>query len=139
MARPHGHTPRPLSILVVDDLPDAANSMAECLVLHGHRAVAVYGGEEALVHVAAHSTDVVLMDITMPGMDGFELAERVYKQSLRRRPFLVAVTARTSDADRQHGREVGFDMYLTKPIEPDLVSDMLDRIALMLGPASHPG
>jgi CheY-like chemotaxis protein len=114
---------RPLSILVVDDLRDAADSLAELLALAGHRARAVYGGVDAIGEAAADPPDVVLLDLGMPRVDGFEVA--TWLRQMSPTPLLVAVTGRPPDSVADRCREVGFDFLLTKPVHPTTLHALL--------------
>src|SRR5207248_7922127 len=109
---------RPLSVLVVDDLADAADSTAAVLSLCGYSARAAYSGEAAVRAAGEQPPDVVLFDIHMPGMDGWELARRLRAAAGAKRPLLVAVTAAGADADRRKSDEAGIDLHLVKPVDP---------------------
>src|SRR5262245_9614394 len=89
-----------LSVLVVDDSPETADSTAELLTLHGHAVRVAYSGEDALSVAVAESPDVVLLDIRMPGLSGWEVARRVRGRLVGKPPVLVAVTAAGTEADR---------------------------------------
>lgn len=118
---------RPLSVLIVDDIADAADSLAAVLNLHGYGTRAAHSGEDALQAVAISPPDVVLLDISMPGMDGCELARRVRAVSPRKRPLLVAVTARDQVEDRSRTTEAGIDLHITKPADPAVLVGVLER------------
>jgi CheY-like chemotaxis protein len=105
---------RPLHVLVVDDHPDTAESMASVLALHGFLATAALSGEEAVRLASADSPDVALVDLMMPGVDGCEVARRL--RQLPRPPLLFAVTGKVSDGDRELARSAGFDRCLVKPV-----------------------
>jgi DNA-binding response OmpR family regulator len=107
----------PLAVLVVDDYQDTADSLAMILRSEGFDARAAYGADAALAAVADWRPDAVLLDLAMPGTDGFALAERLCRESLRR-PLLVAVTGLGTDVDRDHTRAAGFDHHLVKPVDP---------------------
>jgi CheY-like chemotaxis protein len=124
-----------LHVLVVDDFRDAAESMADVLALHGHRVAVAFTARKALEVVAADAIDVVLLDVEMPGMDGCEMVREVFARAARKRPFLIAVTACTSDGDRERCLAAGVDAYLTKPVEPAVIVGMLGRIRRFLHPA----
>ena len=113
----------PLSVLVVDDEPDLVESTVALLELHGYRARGETGGEQAVEAAAADPPDVALVDLGMPGIDGFEVARRLRR--LPRPPFLVAVTGRTSDWDRDQAGLAGFGVYLTKPVPPSELIDLI--------------
>jgi PAS domain S-box-containing protein len=124
LERPHemdGPTPvevsTPKRILIVDDNADAANSLALVLGLDGHVTEAVYSATEALSRAESFKPEVILLDIGLPEMDGYEVALR-----LRQRPELastriVALTGYGQSDDIQRAREVGFDDHLTKPVD----------------------
>ena len=118
---------RPLSVLVVDDDRDTAESTAYLLALHGFRAAQARTGTEALSLASADPPDVALIDLVMPGMDGFEVACRLRGPAPARRPLLVALTGWVSDGDRQRAREAGFHHYLVKPAPPAELLALLDR------------
>jgi len=118
-----------LSILVVDDNRDAADSLAQVLQAHGHRVTAAYGGEEAL-HVAEKGdVQVALVDIGMPTVDGFQVAERISRSPTGRDTLLVAVTGWGDKADRTRSKAAGFAYHLTKPVDFDTLDSLLATAA----------
>jgi CheY-like chemotaxis protein len=108
----------PLRILVVDDNADAADSMAFLLELDGHEARIARDGLHA-VDAAAHWTpDVVLLDIDLPKLDGYEVARRIRAQPHGvNGVMLIAITGWGQDDDRRRSRDAGFDAHLTKPVD----------------------
>ncbi|WP_020652476.1 PAS domain S-box protein [Massilia niastensis] len=122
-------------ILVVDDNRDAADSLA--MLLHGDGAEvrAVYGGEAALAAVAEFHPSTVLLDLGMPGMDGFETARRLRALEGGRALGLVALTGWGQEADRRRTQEAGFDRHLTKPVD----IRALEAYLLQARPAPGPG
>jgi PAS domain S-box-containing protein len=117
----------PRRALVVDDNRDAADSLVMLLELAGHAAVAVYSGDEALAAARQLRPDVVFLDIGLPGMNGYEVAERLRAESAER-ACLVAVTGWGTEHDRARARAAGFDHHLTKPVEPEQVREVLARL-----------
>ena len=105
-------------ILIVDDNADAAASIAVLLSFDGHHTRVAADGRAALEAIAAETPDIVFLDIGMPGMDGYEVARRIRRQSHLARVKLVALTGWGQAADRKQAREAGFDRHLTKPVEP---------------------
>jgi PAS domain S-box-containing protein len=105
-------------VLVVDDNVDAAKSIALILRLTGYDVHCVYDGPSALDAAQAYRPDVVVLDIGLPGMSGYEVAERLREQPEFKRVPLVAVTGYGQDEDRRRSKEVGFDHHLTKPVDP---------------------
>jgi len=105
-----------LRVLVVDDNRDAALSLATMLELLGHRTRTAFAGADALAIAADEALDVVLMDIGMPGMDGYEVA-KIMRRDAARAMLLVAVTGWGQDDDRRRAIDAGFDFHLVKPID----------------------
>jgi CheY-like chemotaxis protein len=125
-----------LSILVVDDSPDTVWSTSELLELAGCEVQVAFGGEEALALAAAHSPDVVLLDLLMPGMGGCEVARRLIARSCGKPPLLVAVTGCGTDADRTRSAAAGFDLHLIKPVDPALLVGVVRRFQRALAPTN---
>ena len=126
--------PFPLSVLVVEDQPDAADATAELLALHGHRVRTALCGEDALAAAAADTPDVVLLDIGLPGLDGWAVAERLRSQLRQKQPVVVAVTGWGAEADRVRSADAGVDLHLVKPVEPALLVGLLRRFRRALAP-----
>jgi two-component system CheB/CheR fusion protein len=119
-------------VLVVDDNRDAADSLAELLKTLKHEVATANDGGAALVTAAAFRPDVIVLDIGMPGMSGYELARRIRRQPGLERASLVALTGWGQDQDRQRAREAGIDRHLIKP--PDL--NVLEEIICSARPVS---
>ncbi|MCA1248608.1 ATP-binding protein [Massilia sp. MS-15] len=113
-----------LKVLVVDDNVDAARMLALAVAAHGHELRVEHGPREALAQAAAFAPDVCLLDIGLPGMDGYELARRLRRERATAGAILVAVTGYGQDQDRRDSAQAGFDHHLVKPV--DMAS--LDRI-----------
>jgi PAS domain S-box-containing protein len=108
----------PRRILVVDDNRDSADSLAELLALHGHALCTAYDGPEALKAAEDFGPDVVLLDIGLPGMNGYEVARRIRAEDWGRSMRLVALTGWGQESDKRRARESGFDAHATKPVDP---------------------
>ena len=104
------------SVLVVDDNRDSLATMEMLLRLWGYDVTVAYDGPSALVLAKAIHPTVVLLDIGLPGMDGYEVARRM-REDLGS-VVLIAVTGRSQESDRDRAREAGFDHHIVKPIEP---------------------
>jgi signal transduction histidine kinase len=116
---------RPMRVLVVEDNPHAAETLQELLSLWGHEVQVAHDGPAALAEAAGHPPEVVLLDLGLPGMSGFEVAAE-----LRRLPGLagiriVACTGYGQQEDRQRTREASFDEHLVKPVAPELLRRVL--------------
>jgi CheY-like chemotaxis protein len=116
---------RSLRILIVDDNVDAADSIAMLLNMEGHETRAVNTARAALLAVPDFQPEVVLLDIGLPEMDGYEVARRLRAQTGRDRMRLVAVTGYGQPADRRRAHAAGFDEHMVKPVEPALLQDFL--------------
>jgi CheY-like chemotaxis protein len=117
----------PRRVLIVDDNEDAANSLAMILNLGGHETASVYTAADALQRAAAFRPDVVLLDIGLPGMDGYEVAQKMRELPGLRDIRLVAVTGYGRADDRLRARDAGFDDHLTKPVEFAVLERALAR------------
>jgi signal transduction histidine kinase/CheY-like chemotaxis protein len=104
-------------ILVVDDNADAAESMADVLDIMGYDARLAHDGPTALETARAYQPQVVLLDIGLPGMNGYEVALRLRAEAKGHPPLLIALTGYSAREDRERAKDVGFDQYLTKPVE----------------------
>jgi CheY-like chemotaxis protein len=112
-------------VLLVDDNRDAAESLAMLLKLSGHDTHIAHDGLEAVEKAALLSPDIILLDIGLPKINGFEAARRIREQSQSKRPVLVALTGWGQDADRQKSREAGFDAHVVKPVDPNVLANLL--------------
>jgi two-component system OmpR family response regulator len=120
------HPPPPgLRVLVVEDHADTADSLALLLTLFGHEVRVARDGPTALEMARAFPPDVVLLDIGLPGIDGWQVAERLRQQSGQKRPLLIAVTGYGQDADHRRSQEAGIDLHLLKPVDPDQLRRLL--------------
>ncbi|MDB5871096.1 MAG: putative histidine kinase, hybrid [Ramlibacter sp.] len=118
-----------LKVLVVDDNEDAAQTLATVLEMTGRRTEVVYDGAAVLAAAAAFGPDVILLDIGLPGMSGYEVARQLRADPRFSRTFLVAVTGWGSAEDRRRSRESGFDEHLTKPIDLATLEPLLAQVA----------
>ncbi|HEX2648856.1 MAG TPA: ATP-binding protein [Burkholderiales bacterium] len=117
-----GHSRR---VLVVDDNPDVAQTTASLLKTLGHEAHVQFDGKGALEAAARLDPEIVLLDIGMPGMDGYEVARRLRKDA-RRPPRIIAMSGWGQEADRQKSSKAGIELHLVKPVRvEDLVAALL--------------
>jgi CheY-like chemotaxis protein len=129
-------TASPLSVLVVEDQEDTAQSTAELISLWGYSVRVANSGPAALKEVAAGMPDVVLLDIGLPGMDGWKVAKRLRDGATGKQPFIVAVTAYAEEADKWRSADAGVDMHWIKPASPAALEEMLDWVRNLLTPAN---
>jgi CheY-like chemotaxis protein len=125
-------------VLVVDDNHDAAEAAAVFLSLAGHEVKAVGDGLEALASAPVFAPDVVVLDIGLPGMDGYEVARRLRGVPETRDSLLVALTGYGQQGDRERAQKAGFDHHLTKPAEPNELLALIESWRTALG-AGAPG
>jgi DNA-binding response OmpR family regulator len=107
------------TILVVDDQPEILDSLELLLEAEGFRVLTASDGVEALAHMQSQPVDLILADIAMPRMNGYQLYERVRENPHWVTIPFVLLTARALDSDIRYGKELGVDDYLTKPIQPE--------------------
>jgi CheY-like chemotaxis protein/two-component sensor histidine kinase len=124
-----------LTVLVVDDNRDAADSLAEVLLAYGHRATTAYGGKEAIEKGAREGYDVALVDIGMPEVDGLEVARQIHRSKRGSRTMLVALTGWGANEDRDRSKQAGFAFHLTKPVDIDTLGALLATAARKRHPA----
>jgi CheY-like chemotaxis protein len=122
--------PFELRVLVVDDDPDAAGTLALVLNLWCYEVRTAANGTRALDAGRTFLPDVVLMDLGMPGLDGWEAARRLREEPGMRGALFVALTGFGLDADRRRSREAGFDHHLLKPVEPEVLLRLLEDARL---------
>ena len=135
---PKQKSPR-LRVLVVDDDPDVAETLARAFRLAGHEVVVAYSGPAALVLAEVHDPHVVVSDIAMPVMSGYELAARI-RERQKAGPLLIAFTGKGSEEDRARSRAAGFDHHFTKPADPGAIVDLAKEWAAGLSsPGAEPG
>jgi CheY-like chemotaxis protein/two-component sensor histidine kinase len=113
-------------ILVVDDNLDAAESLALLLRLRGHDVREVHDGPAAVREASTFRPDAVLLDIGLPGMSGYEVAERIRAEAWSHAAVLVAVTGWGQEADKRRSRAAGIDHHLTKPVDLARLDELLD-------------
>ncbi len=123
-ARPSTHDAR--RILVVEDNADAAESMRMLLDGIGHQVTVVNDGSAAVAAARAFRPDVVLLDIGLPGMDGFEIASALRALPETSRAHLIAVSGYGQDKDRALSAQAGFDLHLVKPVDPSRLAEAID-------------
>jgi len=116
-------------ILVVDDNVDAADSLAMLFTIAGHDARVAYSSEVALELATEYRPDFVLLDIGLPGMDGYEVARRLRQRSELENLRLIALTGYGQDTDRARSVEAGFDHHVVKPVEFESLSSLLASLA----------
>ena len=123
-APPEGSGGRGRRVLVVDDNHDAASSLAELVALFGHEVAVVFDGPSAVAHAAAHRPEVILCDIGLPGMDGYEVARSI-RAAQDGAVRLVALSGYAQPEDVQRAAEAGFDEHVAKPADPDHLERLL--------------
>jgi CheY-like chemotaxis protein len=116
-------------ILVVDDNAATACGMAMLLELSGHEVEVAHDGPTALELAAARPPRVALLDLSLPEIDGFEVARRLRAAGGSRPLLLVAVTGRCDDDVRRQARDAGFDDFLTKPVDIDALERLIAGVA----------
>lgn len=121
-----------LCVLVVEDEDDSAQSLAELLTLGGHCVRVAPSGPDALREALVVCPDVVLLDIGLPGMDGWEVARRLRGQSRDKQPLVVAVTGYETTDDRWRSADSGIDLHLVKPVDPAALTKLLSWVRELL-------
>ena len=126
-ARPRPVSARSRRVLVVEDSPDARQSLRLLLELAGHEVETSEDGPGGLAKVQAFRPDVALIDLGLPGMDGYAVAREIRRRPETRAIRLVAVTGYGQAEDRRRAIAAGFDLHVTKPVDASMLDEMLDR------------
>ena len=116
-------------ILIADDNVDAAQSLAMLLELNGHEIRTAHDGLEALHVAESFRPEIAFLDIGMPGLTGYELAQRIRAQAWGARVALVAITGWGHDEDKRRAAAAGFDHHLTKPVSVQQVREIVSGAA----------
>ena len=125
----------PVRVLMVEDNPDAAESLVMLLELLGHHVRLAHDGARALEAARANIPDVMLIDIGLPGMDGYEVAAAIRNDPALRHLVLVALTGYGRPEDKNRAMAAGFDYHLIKPVDVGTLKELVGRVAL---PRSDP-
>ena len=120
-----GPAPKSLTILVVEDNADARDALRALLESDGHDVDTAEDAEQALATLATRPRDVVIIDIGLPHMDGYELARRLRTSPATSAVRLVALTGYGQPQDRRRSQEAGFDAHLVKPVDEHVLSRVL--------------
>jgi len=117
-----------LKILVVDDNMDSASSLGELLDLWGHQTKVMHNGPDAIRAALGIQPDVVLLDIGLPGMNGYEVARRMRTEAALDGAALIAITGYGMEEDRRRTAQAGFQNHFTKPIDLNALQKLLQQL-----------
>ena len=109
----------PRRILIVDDSPEIVMSLSALLGMSGNTTFAARDGEEAISMAEQTRPEVILLDLGLPKLDGYEVCRRIRKQAWGKEMVIVALTGWGNDETRYKTRQIGFDMHLVKPLDPE--------------------
>ncbi len=116
---------KPLSMMIVDDNQDAARALAVLLRTHGHQVLVEHDPQDALATAEAHSAQVFILDIGLPGMDGYELARRLRAEPKTAHAVFIALTGYGQENDREKAFAAGFNHHLVKPVDTQKLAAIL--------------
>jgi two-component system CheB/CheR fusion protein len=116
---------RSLRVLVADDNADSANGLAMLLEMASHQVRVAYDGQTTLTAAEEFRPHVVLLDVGMPDLDGYEVARRLRASPETKKVLLIAVTGWGQKEDEHRAKEAGFDHHLVKPFDPSAVEKLL--------------
>ena len=127
--RDHFAAAAPLRILIADDNQDAATTLATLLEIMGHQVQYVHDGEAAVAAASEFNPQVVLLDIGMPKLNGYEACRKIRSHAHGAAMTVVAVTGWSQPDDRRASQAAGFDHHLVKPVDPAVLADLLVAVA----------
>jgi CheY-like chemotaxis protein len=116
---------KPLSILIVDDVADSAVSLSMVLELHGFALRTATDGQKALELILADPPNVVITDIGMPVLDGWNLARGIRMKLPGPRPFIIALSGYAQEEDKSRSADSGIDLHLSKPVDFERLTSTL--------------
>jgi len=119
---------RSLRVLIVDDCHDTVDSLASLLVHWGHQPLTAFSGEEALIRVQEGKPHVILLDIGLPKMDGWEVARRLHFSQGAGWPLVIAVSGYGREEDKDISWRAGCHLHLTKPVDPEILRHLLCQL-----------
>ena len=125
-------SPQPQRVLIVDDNRDSADSLVTAFAVLGHEAVAAYGGRDALTRLPDARPSLIVLDLSMPEMDGYTLARAIRALPGYATVPIVALSGFGSEADRTKSREAGFDRHMLKPFD---LADLEAMVGFVIEPA----
>jgi CheY-like chemotaxis protein len=114
-------------VLVVDDNRDSAQTLAMMLRLMGHQTTTAHDGPEAIEVAKEFQPEIILLDIGLPKMNGYEVCRRIRALDFGRSALIVALTGWGQDDDRRQSSDAGFDRHLVKPIDFTVLGELLSR------------
>jgi CheY-like chemotaxis protein len=113
-------------ILIVDDEPHSATALAMLLQAHGHVSHVAHDGQQACESAEDLRPDVILLDLSLPDLSGFDVCRHIRAQAWTTAPFIVAMTGWAQESDRERTRDAGFDLHLVKPLDPEALLQLLN-------------
>jgi CheY-like chemotaxis protein len=120
-------------VLVVDDNQDATETLELLLQLWGHEVQSALNGPEALALAVEFRPEIILLDIGLPGMSGYEVARQLRQLPGFRDVFIVAVTGYGQESDRLNSQEAGFGHHLVKPVQPEVLQELIASAPVLNG------
>jgi DNA-binding response OmpR family regulator len=115
-------------ILVVDDNKDSVAWLATMFEMMGHEVFTAHDGEVGVAIASEFRPNVILLDIGMPKLNGYDAARRIRQESWGKKLILVALTGWGSESDRVRTKEAGFNCHLVKPVDPDIIENLLNEL-----------
>ncbi|WP_019528843.1 twitching motility response regulator PilH [Dasania marina] len=115
-------------VLIVDDSPTETHKMSTILDKHGHQVLTAGSGEEGVATAKAELPDVVLMDIVMPGLNGFQATRQLSKNASTSHIPVIIVTTKDQETDRLWGQRQGAKGYLTKPVDDAVLMSAINEV-----------
>ena len=125
-AKPQPKTGRPARVLIVDDNVDLARGMARILEIHGHHVQIAHDGPAGLDNAKAWRPEFVLLDIGLPGMDGYQIAALLRHDPNTKNAVIIAISGYGQEEDRDRSKQAGFDHHLVKPISSSDLIKVID-------------
>lgn len=128
----NGYNNKTLKVLIIDDNKDLTEIMCDLIGFLGHKTICSQDGKDGIAMAKEHHPDVIICDIGLPVMDGYEVAQQLRKDDEIKETFLIALSGYAGPEDRKRSREAGFDRHLAKPADISAIERVIAEAAMRI-------
>lgn len=128
----NGYNNKTLKVLIIDDNKDLTEIMCDLIGFLGHKTICSQDGKDGIAMAKEHHPDIIICDIGLPVMDGYEVAQQLRKDDEIKETFLIALSGYAGAEDRKRSREAGFDRHLAKPADISAIERVIAEAAMRI-------
>jgi CheY-like chemotaxis protein len=121
-----------LKVLIIDDNKDLSEIMCDLIGFLGHKTICSQDGKDGIIKAKEHHPDIVICDIGLPVMDGYEVAQQLRKDDEIKETFLIALSGYSGPEDRKRSKEAGFDRHLAKPADISAIERVIAEASMRI-------